>query len=104
MRTLSLYRSTCLTIAVAALATGCRASDSTEPTRTIVPVESVEQLYAAVNNPANAGSAISLAAGQYVLSVNDASGAARPNGGRVELQRDMAVYGVKDDRTAVTID
>jgi hypothetical protein len=71
---------------------------------TVLAVADVEQLYAVVNDPANEGAAITLAPGTYVLSVNDAAGIARPNGGRLELQRDMSLYGVTDDRSAVVID
>lgn len=71
---------------------------------TVVPVADVAQLYAAVNDPANEGAAIILAPGTYVLSANDAAGVGRPNGGRLELQRDMSLYGVTDDRSAVVID
>jgi hypothetical protein len=67
-------------------------------------VTNVEQLYAAVNNPANAGTDIVLAPGTYVLSTTDSSGAARPNGGRLELQRDMSLYGDAGNRSAVVID
>jgi len=71
---------------------------------TNLPVTDVEQLYAAVNNPANEGAAITLAPGTYVLSVTNAGGVARPNKGRLELQRDMSLYGVTGDRSAVVID
>jgi hypothetical protein len=67
-------------------------------------VASIEQLYAAVNAPANAGAALVLTPGSYVLSEKDSAGVARPNGGRLELQRDMSLYGVVDDRAAVVID
>jgi hypothetical protein len=70
---------------------------------TPVYVANVEQLYAAVNDPANEGAAITLAPGTYVLSATN-GGVARPNGGRLELQRDMSLYGVTDDRSAVVID
>lgn len=66
-------------------------------------VTNVEQLYAAVNNPANAGAAILLAPGHYVLSTTT-GGTARPNGGRLEFQRDMSLYGVTGDRGAVVLD
>src|SRR5215204_6866182 len=62
-------------------------------------VADVEQLYAAVNDPSKEGAAITLAPGTYVLSATNASGAARPNAGRLELQRDMSLYGVTDDRS-----
>ncbi|MFL5620740.1 MAG: hypothetical protein ACJ79A_20360 [Gemmatimonadaceae bacterium] len=71
---------------------------------TLVHVASVEQLYATVNAPANAGAALLLAPGTYVLSATDSAGVARPKGGRLELQSDMSLYGVADDRDAVVID
>ena len=67
-------------------------------------VTTVEQLYAAVNSAANAGTGIVLAAGTYLLSTTDGNGAPRPNGGRLELQRDMSLYGDAADRSAVVID
>ena len=67
-------------------------------------VADVEQLYAAVNDPANEGATIILAPGAYVLSAVDADGVSRPNAGRLELQRDMSLYGSTDDRSAVVID
>ncbi|HTK55051.1 MAG TPA: hypothetical protein VL308_24325 [Gemmatimonadaceae bacterium] len=70
----------------------------------VLAVTNVEQLYAAVNGPANAGAAIVLAPGTYVLSATSAGGGARPNGGRLELQPDMSLSGVSDDRSAVVID
>ena len=73
-------------------------------TATSVSVTNVEQLYSAVNDPANAGAAILVSPGRYVLSATDGGGTARPNGGRLEFQRDMSLYGVTDDRAAVVID
>ncbi|HMA21352.1 MAG TPA: hypothetical protein VKO87_11165, partial [Gemmatimonadaceae bacterium] len=67
-------------------------------------VTSVEQLYAAVNDPANAGAVILLSPGNYVLSATNGAGVARPNSGRLEFQRDMSLYGVTGDRAAVVID
>jgi hypothetical protein len=64
----------------------------------------IEELYAAVNNPANAGNQIVLAPGVYVLSVNDPNGVARPNAGRLELEENMSLRGVVGDRSAVIID
>ena len=64
----------------------------------------MEQLYAAVNDSANEGASITLAPGSYVLSRNDAAGVERPNRGRLELQKDMSLYGVTADRSAVVID
>jgi hypothetical protein len=69
-----------------------------------LPVTTVDELYAAVNDPANAGTAILLSPGTYVLSGTDGGGGARPNGGRLELQQDMSLYGVTGDRSAVVID
>ncbi len=70
----------------------------------IVNVTNVEELYAAVNNSANAGNQIVLAPGVYMLSVNAPGGVARPNGGRLELQENMSLRGVQGDREAVVID
>lgn len=67
-------------------------------------VSNVEQLYAAVNNGGNAGATVRLAAGTYRLSVADPQGVARPKGGRIELQFDMSLQGVKGNREAVVID
>ena len=66
-------------------------------------VSTVDQLYAAVNNPANAGASLVLAPGTYVLSASS-GGVARPNGGRLELQPGMSLVGVVGDRSAVVID
>jgi hypothetical protein len=70
----------------------------------VVNVTNVEELYAAVNNSANAGNQIVLAPGIYTLSVNDPNGAARPNAGRLELQENMSLRGVVGDRGAAIID
>jgi len=67
-------------------------------------VSDVEQLYAAVNDPAKAGVAIILTPGTYTLTAKTLGNAARPNGGRLELQPDMSLTGVPGDRTAVVID
>lgn len=69
-----------------------------------VVVTNVEQLYAAVNDPGNSGKMLILEAGTYILTVNDPSGNPRPNGGRLELQQDMSLSGVSNDRSAVVID
>jgi hypothetical protein len=42
--------------------------------------------------------------GNYVLSANDTAGNPRPNGGRLELQPNMALCGTPGDRAAATID
>ncbi|MDQ6786440.1 MAG: FG-GAP-like repeat-containing protein [Acidobacteriota bacterium] len=69
-----------------------------------VNVTNIEELYAAVNNSANAGNQIVIAPGVYLLSVNDPNGAARPNAGRLELQENMSLRGVVGERGAVIID
>jgi|SRR5688572_17294938 len=71
---------------------------------TVVPVAGVEQLYAAVNDVANAGVAIVMEPGTYILSATSAGGAARANAGRLELQPNMSLYGVAGNRSAVIID
>jgi hypothetical protein len=38
-----------------------------------------------------------------MLSASDPNGVPRPNGGRIELQRDMSLQGVEGDRSAVVI-
>ena len=68
-----------------------------------VPVSNIEQLYAAVNDPHNAGREIAAAPGVYMLSTTDSSGVPRPNGGRLEFQEDMSLVGVEGDRSAVVI-
>ena len=69
-----------------------------------IQVANVDELYSAANNPANAGAALNLAPGTYMLSVTDSSGAVRPHGGRLEFQENMSLIGVDGDRTAVVID
>ncbi len=56
-------------------------------TTRVVGVATVEELYAAVNDPANAGAVIDLAPGSYVLDPS------RPNGGTLVLQPGMALVG-----------
>lgn len=70
----------------------------------VVNVADVEQLYLAVNEPLNKGAAVILAPGIYLLSAKDPALNNRPHGGRLELQRDMSLYGVAGDRAAVVID
>jgi hypothetical protein len=69
----------------------------------VIHISNVEELYSAVNDPANAGAALVLAPGTYMLSATDSNGAKRPNGGRIELQMDMSIVGVENDRDAVVI-
>lgn len=68
-----------------------------------IQISNVEELYSAVNDPANAGATLVLAPGTYMLSASDPNGAVRPKGGRIELQPDMSLIGVEGDRTAVVI-
>ncbi|HJV48138.1 MAG TPA: hypothetical protein VJ505_14760 [Holophagaceae bacterium] len=75
-----------------------------QPVPAVVQVNGIEQLYAAVNDPANAGATLVLAPGIYMLSRTDSTGLARPNGGRLELQVDMSLTGLVGDRSAVVID
>jgi hypothetical protein len=63
-----------------------------------VYVSTLDELYAAVNNPDNAGTEVILAPGAYVLS------ASYPNGGRLELQTDMSLKGQPGQTDAVLID
>ena len=110
----------CIAVTIAAVAAGC--SDNsviTEPTTNeplaasplasastgiVVQVADIEQLYAAVNLAANAGATVLLSPGTYVLSAKNPSNVDRPNGGRLDLQENMALAGVDGDRAAVTID
>ncbi|MEQ1641907.1 MAG: hypothetical protein ABL959_00515 [Pyrinomonadaceae bacterium] len=69
-----------------------------------VEVGNVEQLYAAVNSTSNVGAILNLAPGVYLLSASAPGGAARPNGGRIELQENMSINGISGDRTQVIID
>ncbi|RSL18859.1 hypothetical protein EDE15_4464 [Edaphobacter aggregans] len=69
----------------------------------MIQISNVEELYSAVNDPANTGASLVLAPGTYMLSATDSKGAARPNGGRIELQMDMSMVGVEGDRDSVVI-
>lgn len=69
-----------------------------------VHVSDVESLYAAINDPGNAGKTIVLAPGTYHLTRLNPLGAPRPNGGRLELQADMSMSGVNGHRDRVVID
>ena len=86
-----------------ALRTGNVAAAAALPTQTI-QVRDIEELYAAVNDPGNAGAALLLAPGVYMLSATGPSGNARANGGRLELQENMSLIGVEGDRSSVVID
>ena len=77
---------------------------SYESADAVVYVATVEELYAAVNDPANAGAALALSPGTYTLSASGPGGTPRPNGGRLELQQDMSLYGLAGDRSAAVLD
>ena len=61
--------------------------------RRVIEVHTVNQLYAAVNNGANAGAIIHLAPGSYVLSPENDQGEARPNNGSLRLRPGMSLVG-----------
>src|SRR5262245_61624257 len=63
-----------------------------EPGSEIV-VSNVEQLYAAINNPANADAEIHLQPGNYVLTTKNSQGGNRPHGGTLRLQPGMCLVG-----------
>ena len=68
---------------------------------TDISVSSLGELYAAVNNPANAGKRVVVSAGTYAL---DAAAAGGVNGGRLELQNDMSLVGASGHADDVIID
>src|SRR5262245_32983396 len=74
------------------------------PAGFVIEVSDVEQLYDAVNEPANAGAVIVLAPGRYILTRVAPGGGSRPNGGRLELQADMSMGGVTGHPEDVVID
>src|SRR5688572_348938 len=63
-----------------------------------VYVSSIAGLYAAVNDPGNAGNRIVLAPGTYILN------ASYPNAGRIEFQENMELRGQPGHAELVTID
>ncbi|MEP6509070.1 MAG: hypothetical protein ABJC63_12675 [Gemmatimonadales bacterium] len=63
-----------------------------------LPVSTVDALYTAINDPANAGKRIQLAKGTYILD------GTRANGGRLELRKDMTLTGVSGHSDQVVID
>jgi hypothetical protein len=67
---------------IAALASAASAVAEDQP---VINVSTLEGLYAAVNNPSNAGTIVVLASGIYTLTANDANNQPRPNGGRLVL-------------------
>lgn len=91
-------------IQLALLTLGLLAASSANAAAAEIAVGNLEELYSAVNDPANAGATIVLAPGLYMLSANDPSGNPRSNRGRLELQEDMSLLGVVGDRAAAVID
>ena len=69
-----------------------------------VYVANVDELYTAINDPANEGKTIVLAQGTYQLKDKDANGHAYPNKGRIELQKDMSLLGDINSPGTVVID
>ena len=69
-----------------------------------VDVFDVKSLYDEVNNSVNAGATMVLRPGTYHLTKLDPLGNARENGGRLELQADMSMTGVRGHRDQVIID
>lgn len=70
----------------------------------MINVSNIEELYSAVNDGANDGATVVLAPGTYILTANARSGSPRPNGGRLDLQKNMSLIGEVGDRNAVKID
>jgi hypothetical protein len=70
----------------------------------VIHVSTVEELYAAVNDTGNDGATVVLWAGLYALTKLDPHGAARPNGGRLELRTDMSIFGVTGHPEDVVVD
>ena len=93
-----------MAILTAALASGALVRIASAAEGPTIFVSNVDDLYAAVNDAANAGAAVVLAPGVYTLSTKDAGGVPRPNGGRLHLQTDMSLFGVVGERSAVVID
>jgi hypothetical protein len=70
----------------------------------MINISNIEELYLAVNDAANDGATLVLAPGTYVLTANAPGGPARPNGGRLDLQKNMSLIGTQGDQDAVKID
>jgi hypothetical protein len=65
---------------------------------TRVEVSNIDELYAAVNNANHEGALIMISPGTYVLNAN------YPNGGRIELQKNMTLQGQPGHAESVIID
>ena len=83
---------------VAAIGAACALAGVPAHARPVVFVADVPALYDAVHDAANAGALVVLAAGRYVLDPGER------DGGRLELQQDMALRGVAGDAERVVID
>jgi hypothetical protein len=89
---------------IASFVAAALAAMSPSSARSVIEVSNVEQLYDAVNEPANAGATIVLAPGLYVLTQVKPAVGTRPNNGRLELQTDMSISGVTGHPEDVVID
>lgn len=76
----------------------CRKEPSGSGPKKTINVANIDQLYAAVNDSANAAVQIELAPGTYTLS------ASYPNAGRLELLENMALMGIAGNQEDVVID
>ena len=74
------------------------AHNSIQPKEKKIYVSTLDELYAAVNNPQNEGTNVILSPGTYLLNAN------YPNGGRLELLQDMSLQGQPGRTDAVIID
>jgi hypothetical protein len=84
---------TVLIVTIAVIGISIRAQEARN-----LHVSSAAELYAAINDPDNAGARIVLAPGTYFLDP------AQANGGRLEFQPDMELVGQRGDSDAVVID
>lgn len=80
----------------AASVTGVRVPEAGAVGAIVVDVSTVDELYAAVYDPANAGATVRLARGTYVLSAKDGLGAPRPRAGTLRLQPGMSLVGAEE--------
>jgi hypothetical protein len=82
----------------AVLVSLCLVGSAASEAKQFVRVASLAELYGAVNDAANAGTVVVLAPGSYALAPNGI------NGGRLELQQDMALQGSPGHPEEVVID
>src|SRR5215216_1150709 len=74
------------------------ANSSAEKQSKKIYVSNVDELYAAINDPDNAGTTLVLAPGAYNLNAN------HPKAGRLELEHNMSLVGQAGDAGQVIID